>query len=212
MLHPDARALHRPDRKARPARDAHADAGRSARVLPRPALVHAAARARDGRRARHALRRPARADPAAHLPPGRRRCHAVARVDLARARVLPRRRLDDRRPRHPRRAVPPALQRLRRRGRLGRLPHGPGAPLPRRRRRLPGGDALGASQRRASSASIRRGSRSAATAPAAISPPSSRSWPAMPATCRSRISSSSIRPPTCGAGTRRTPPTAAATC
>ncbi len=68
-----------------------------------------------------------------------------------------------------------ALQRLGRGRRLGRLPDGPRAPLPGRRRRLPRGDALGPPRTRASSASTRRGSRSAATAPAAISLPSSPS-------------------------------------
>ena len=72
--------------------------------------------------------------------------------------------------------------------RLGRLPDGPGAPLPGRGRRLPRRDLLGAAGMPRRSASIRRASRSAATAPAATSPPSSRCSRAMPATCRSPTS------------------------
>ena len=68
---------------------------------------------------------------------------------------------------------------------VGRLPNRPRAPFPGRRRRLPGGDALGRRAMRASSASTRRGWRSAATAPAATSPPSSRSSRAIRASCRS---------------------------
>ena len=54
-----------------------------------------------------------------------------------RRRLLPRRRLGARRPRHLRPVRPVPRRRGRRQGRLGRLPARPRAPLPRRLRRLP---------------------------------------------------------------------------
>ena len=72
------------------------------------------------------------------------------------------------------------------RGRVGRLPAGARAPLPGGGRGLLRGDALGAPRTPPSSASMRRGSPSAATAPAATSPPSSRRWRATAAAPRLR--------------------------
>ena len=181
-------------------RDAHADAGRGARLLPRPARVHAAGRARGRRGPRHALRRPARA---------RSRCASTGRSAPA-----PRRRAGRRcrcsststAAAGPSATSTPttccAAQLCNGSGvvgGLGRLPHGPGAPLPGRRRRLPRGDhwvrrnarelgvdagaARGRRRQRRRQSRRRRRDR----------------WRAMPATCRSRTSCSSIRPPTCGA-------------
>ena len=166
----------RPHRRARPAADAHADAGRGARLLSRPARLHAAGGA-GGRRSRASCSATGRT--------GRSRCASTGRGaaaarrrrarDAAGARLLPRRRLDDRRPRHPRRPLPPALQRRRRR-RWSRsttawarstASRPPSTTASRRR--------AGCAAMRASSASTRRASRSAATAPAATSPRSSRS-------------------------------------
>ena len=214
------RSIHAAPRRPRPARthrrtqpsgDAHAEAGRRARLLPRPPRHHAAAGARGRRAARHALRRTARNDPAAHLP-APRRAGGERRHAAAGARLLPRRRLDDRRPRHARRALPPALQRLGRGRRLGRLPHGARAPLSGRGRRLPRRDVLGAppgarARRRPGAARGRRRQRRR-------QPRRGRRDPAraMPATWRSRTSCSSTRRPTCGAAILRTRATAAATC
>ena len=75
--------------------------------------------------------RSARPDPAAPLSADRR--EGEPGDAAAGPGLLPRRRLDDRRPRHPRRPVPRALQRLGRGGRLGRLPHGPRTSASRRR-------------------------------------------------------------------------------
>ena len=82
------------------------------------------------------------------------------------------------RPRHPRRRLPLPRRGGRGRGALGRLPAGARAPLPRRDRRRLGRLRLGGGERRRRSASTRRGSPSAATAPAATWPPSSRCAPA----------------------------------
>ena len=169
MLHPDARALLDLIGRARPARDAHADAGRGARVLSRPPLVHAAGRARGGRRARHALRGPARAHRAAHLSSGRRRRHAVS----ARRRC-PRSSTSTAAAGRSATSTPTtccaASSATARARSWSRSTTGwarstasrPPSTIASRRR-------AGSATRRASSASTRRGSRSAATAPAATS-------------------------------------------
>ena len=104
---PEARALIDLIDERGAAADAHADAGRGARVLPRPARLHAARAAPEWPRSRDAARRrPARAR--SRCASTGRRGAAPTRRRAAGAGVLPRRRLDDRRPRHPRRALPPA--------------------------------------------------------------------------------------------------------
>ena len=163
----------RPDRGARRAADAHADAGRGARAStatgasftqPEPPEV---GRVRDA-----AGRRPARRDPAAPVPADRR---SACRRAAAGARVLPRRRLDDRRPRHPRHACaassPTAPAARSSRSTTGWDPSTASRPPSTTASRRPAGCA----RTRPSSASTRRGSPSAATAPAATSPRSSRS-------------------------------------
>ena len=114
MLHPDARALlDLIEERGLPAMHTLTPVEARAFYRDRRSFTQPPAPEVGGVRDTH-CEGPHGRDSAAHLPAGRRRCHAFARVDLARARLLPRRRLDDRRPRHPRRAVPPALQRLRR--------------------------------------------------------------------------------------------------
>ena len=90
------------------------------------------------------------------------------------ARLLPRRRLDHRRPRHARRALPPARQRLGLRGRLGRLPAWDPSIASRPRSTTASPRPTGCVATPTRSASTRRASRSAATAPAATSLPSWR--------------------------------------
>ena len=93
---------------------------------------------------------PGGADPDADLRAARR-----GAADPAGAGVLPRRRLGGRRPRHPRRPLPPALRRFRLPRHRRRLPPRARAPLPAGAGRLPGGDALGGRERRRARASIR---------------------------------------------------------
>ena len=101
----------------------------------------------------------ARADP---RPPLRSRRRAAGALPG----LHPRRRLGDRQPRQPRRRLPPARPGRRLHGRERRLPPGARAQVPGRARGLHRRGALARRQRRAAGASIRRGSRSAATAPA----------------------------------------------
>ena len=117
----------------------HALAQGGAPALHRDAPGLDAHAARD--RQREERRRPgsARPDPAARVSPRRR-----GRFDCAAGvRLLPRRRLGDRRPEHPRCAVPTADGGLGRERGLGRLPPGAGAEVPGRRRRRVGGHEVG---------------------------------------------------------------------
>ena len=126
-------------------------------------------------------------------------------------RVLPRRRLCARRPRHARQ---PVLHPLPRRGggRAERgLPARSGGALPRSRGGLLRGHALGRTSTSRSSAGTRSASPWRATAPAATSPRWWRRWPVTRAAPRWRPSSSSIRARTSPWSTRRRPRTGRAT-
>ena len=160
----------------RPARPGHARARRLGRGLDRA--------------------RPGGRHPDPDLPAGGRRAGADGGV-------LPRRRVRHRRPRHPRRPGAAALPRPRARRRQRRLPAGArgtsSRPASRTAWRPPG-----TSPTTSTDVRRRRGpaGRRAGTAPAATSPPRSRSRAAMPAVRRSPHSCCSTRPST-------SPPTAA---
>ena len=94
----------------------------------------------------------------------------------AAARLLPRRRLGDRRPRHVRRGLPAARRGLRLQGPLGRLPARPRASFPRSRSKTPSRPSSGRSRTPRRSASTRSGSASAATRRAATWPRWSATW------------------------------------
>ena len=141
------------------------------RAARRVHVDHRRARSAGGRRPQRRGLRPARPVPVRIYTPGRRR-RRPALPGLA-----ARRRVPDGRPRHARGRLDGAadLRAGRRRRRQRRLPAVrrrrdlPGAARRRRRRRP-----LGARQRRRRSASTPTGSRSAAPAPAATSPPAPR--------------------------------------
>ena len=94
------------------------------------------------------------------------------------AGVLPRRRLRPRRPLHRGAALPALRGRGRLRGGVGRLPPGPRAPLPRRRRRLLRRARVDRGARRGARTSTRAGSESVGAAPAERWRRPSPSWPA----------------------------------
>jgi hypothetical protein len=95
----------RPDGRTPGAAHAHAVPADARRFYRERRACHPARPARGGRRARPAGRRPARRHPAAAVRTAPRHLAAPG------AGVLPRRRLGHRRPRHARRAVPPAVPR-----------------------------------------------------------------------------------------------------
>ena len=120
------------------------DEARAANRLGAEATVDASRRSRWRGSRRSRSPGPAGADPGPLLRP---RAPAGRRAGAA-ARLLPRRRLGDRRPRHPRRRLPLPRRGGGHRGALGRLPARPRASLPGRRRRRLGGLRLGRRQRR----------------------------------------------------------------
>ena len=113
--------------------------------------------------------------------PGRRHPRAGVRARRApgppHGRVLPRRRLGDRQHRDPRRTGAAPGQPGAGGGGVGRLPPGPRAPVPRRAGGLLRRHGVGGRQHRPSTAATAAGWPWPATAPAATSPPSWRSWP-----------------------------------
>ena len=116
--------------------------------------------------------------PAGEIPARLYVAPGAAAAAAAAARLLPRRRLDDRRPRHAGRPLSLPRRAQRRRRALGRLPARPRAPLPGRGRGRARRLRLGGGVAPQSSAPTRRGSRSAATAPAATWRPRSACSPA----------------------------------